>query len=733
MESGKPKERKAGQATPLRQAQDSEKAGQATPLRQAGTRLRGLWLPGARVAWIVVVGLSIACYVATIPLEYARYLVICTGSGCNQSGLTPENVRELQGMGLSIELGAGVFIALSILFVVAWWAVGFVIFWRRSDEPIALLVALMLVTCGAVLLMSQSLGPLAATASVWDWAIKIVLLCAETSLFLFFYLFPDGRFVPRWTWVIAALGVIIFLYTQFFAAAPFTSELTRFSDQWFLALVVTGVGAQLYRYWRVSRPSQRQQTKWIVLGTTAAIMEIVAQYGFSLVGSTSIVVELVEHLIAYLLFLFLPVCFGIAILRYRLWNIDPFINRTLVYSSLTACVVAMYVLVIGALSTLFQARGSLVIALVGTGLVAILFQPLRERLQRGINRLMYGERDNPYKVISELGQRLATTLAPDALLPVLVETVTHALKLPYAAITLKEKNAFTTVATCGKLETPSEELTHLPLVYQGEQIGELVLARRAPSEAFSDADQRLLRDLARQAGIAVHTVRLTTDLQRSRERLVTTREEERRRLRRDLHDGVGPTLAALNLQAGIIRKLIKTDPDAADALMVEWRREIRPTIGEIRRLSYDLRPPALDELGLVGAIRERAAQSSGREADALRIVVEAPDKLPPLPAATEVAAYRIVQEALTNVIHHAQAKTCHIRIWISGENDSSVVRALCLEITDDGCGLPEGHRTGVGLISMRERAEELGGTCVVERAASAGTRIWTQLLLAEAQ
>ncbi len=344
---------------------------------------------------------------------------------------------------------------------------------------------------------------------------------------------------------------------------------------------------------------------------------------------------------------------------------------------------------------------------------------------------MYGERDEPYKVISALGQRLGATLAPNAVLPIIVETVGQALKLPYAAIMLKQENVFATTATWGKLETADEELTHLPLVYQGEHIGELVLAHRTPGEAFTVADLQLLRNLAQQAGIAAHAVQLTVDIQKSRERLVTAREEERRRLRRDLHDGLGPTLAALNLQAGIIRGLIKSDPDAADALVVEWRREIRLAIGDIRRLSYELRPPALDELGLVGAIRERAAQSSGKEADALQIIVEAPDTLSVLPAATEVAAYRIVQEALTNVIHHAQANTCHIQIQVCGETDGRGGRMLCLEITDDGRGLPERHRIGVGLISMRERAEELGGTCVVEAAVPAGTRVWAQLLLPE--
>jgi signal transduction histidine kinase len=174
-------------------------------------------------------------------------------------------------------------------------------------------------------------------------------------------------------------------------------------------------------------------------------------------------------------------------------------------------------------------------------------------------------------------------------------------KLPYTAITLRQEHEFSIVASYGEAQA---NLVHLPLVYQGEQVGELLLAQYSASETFTSGDRQLLDDLARQAGIAAHAVRLTADLQRSRQRLVNTREEERRRLRRDLHDGLGPTLAALNLQADVIRNLISSDPAAADALVVEWRTELRAAIANIRRLVYELRPPALDELGLVGAIRE---------------------------------------------------------------------------------------------------------------------------------
>jgi signal transduction histidine kinase len=234
--------------------------------------------------------------------------------------------------------------------------------------------------------------------------------------------------------------------------------------------------------------------------------------------------------------------------------------------------------------------------------------------------------------------------------------------------------------------------------------------------------------------VAVHAVRLTADLQRSRERLVSAREEERRRLRRDLHDGLGPTLGAQRLKVGSARALYVQDPAAADALLAELEADLGAALADIRRLVYDLRPPALDELGLVGAIRQTAAPYAGRgdhagsdNGNRLHVEVVAPARLPPLPAAVEVAAYRIAQEALTNVVRHAHARTCQIRLSLEET-------ALRVAVADDGVGLPEPRagrprHTGVGLVSMRERAEELGGTCQLQTPAEGGTRVLARLPL----
>jgi signal transduction histidine kinase len=414
-----------------------------------------------------------------------------------------------------------------------------------------------------------------------------------------------------------------------------------------------------------------------------------------------------------------PVFTYVAILRYHLYNIDLFINRTLVYGALSACVVLIYVLAVVGLGALFQARGALGVSLLATGLVAVLFAPLRDQLQRAVNRLMHGERDEPYAVVSRLGERLAATLSPDAVLPTITETVREALKLPYAAIALsRDGNDFEVAASSGE-EPPADPLV-LPLSYGGESVGDLLLAPRAPGESFSAADRRLLDGLARHAGVAVHGVRVMANLQRSRERLVLAREEERRRLRRDLHDELAPTLAALGLSAATVGELIPTDPKEAAFANEKLRAAIRATVGDIRRLVYDLRPPALDDLGLVEAIGERASRYGAGD-EGFRATVETPDELPPLPAAVEVAAYRIVQEALMNVSRHARASACTVRLACTDG------RALTVEVTDNGVGLPDRPEHGVGLSSMRERAAELGGVCEIVRSWPSGTRVFARL------
>jgi signal transduction histidine kinase len=548
------------------------------------------------------------------------------------------------------------------------------------------------------------------------------IVTAGAQLFLPF-LFPDGRFIPRSTRWRAILGGLLLL-TPAIVYPVARQILSGYSPgEWAYAafiftaavMMAAGLVSQLYRYRRVANALQRQQMKWVLVGFGVSFLWIL--WGvlwltgiLARLNVSEALIALVMIHLAILASAALPLTIGFSILRYRLWQVDLVINRALVFAGLTLLVTMLYVLVVGILGALFQAGSNLLLSILATGLIAILFHPLRQRLQQTANRFMYGERDDPATVLSRLGKRLEETSVPTDILPALVETIAQTLKLPYVAIKVDQ----TVVASAGEVGNPS--LHNYPLTYHSQPIGQLLVAPRAPGESFSSAELRLFKNIARQAGAAVYAYRLTRQLQRSRQRLVTTREEERRRLRRDLHDGLGPRLATLTLKVEAARNYLQQEPQAADELLVELKGEIQEALQDVRRLAYALRPPALDQLGLAPALIEHASRSS---INGLKVVVEVPENLPPLPAAVEVAAYRIALEAMTNVVRHAQATRCTVRLSLSD--------VLHLEIADDGLGLAAGSLPGVGLASMRERAAELGGSFALESTPEVGTRIAVSL------
>jgi signal transduction histidine kinase len=708
----------------------------------ADTRLHGGWLILAHVTWGVVVVLVLGLFLVSLP-TYLTYLqTVCVHQPCPYQQLTVNSVQSLQALGISVEGYAALTLTLTLGTALVWVVMGGLLVWRRSDDWMALLVAFMLVVGGA---NNGLYGGFTTSQAGWQAPANLLGFLFSLALFVVFSLFPSGHFAPRWIrWLIPAFLLNNFLYqffTNWYAHLPGWASFLGLLD--FVGSLLLLVLAQIYRYWRVSTPVQRQQTKWILFSLTVGIVSMLGwifleSFFPSLNGSLYDPVNAYLNDLGSLLF---PISFAIAIMRYRLWDIDIIINRTLVYGALTASIIGMYILVVGYLGALFRTGNNLLISLIATGLVAALFQPLRELLQRGVNRLFYGQRDEPYRVVSRLGQRLEATLAPEAVLPTIVETVAQALKLPYAAITLQQDGAVVSAAifgkepgggklrpyTSGNVEASlADALIHLPLIYQTEQIGELLLAPRGPGESFTPADRALLSDLARQAVVAAHAVRLTTDLQRlagelqqSRTELVTTREEERRRLRRDLHDGLGSALTSVTFQLDAASNLLDHDPQAVRTLLMELKGQMQASIADIRQLVYNLRPPILDEWGLVAALREQVAQY---QLNQVQVTVDAPESLPALPAAVEVAAYRIALEALANVIRHAQATRCTICLAVCDD-------ALTVEVQDNGKGLSSDYHAGVGISAMRERAAELGGSCVIEDVAAGGTRVYVRLPL----
>ena len=615
----------------------------------------------------------------------------------------------------------------SILFALILQAMTALVFVRRPNEPVT---RVLFITSAAVVgATNWSLGLQVSdlVAPTRFWLLSLGTLGAYQLLWpgilLLTLLFPTPwPPLTRQRWLVPVIYALPYLFLlvvtlaggspNAFDSLQSAGALTDYVQGAYLLVALAGSVRSI----RSARNTvSRAQVRWVV---TALMLTLLTNLTLGTIPELALGYPILSWDVLALIGLTVPIAFGIAILRYRLFDIDILLNRTLVYGGLTVGVTGLYVLIVGGLGAVLRASqpgSGLVLSLLATGVIAVCFQPVRQRLQRSVNRLLYGERDEPYVVLSRLSQRLGAALAPDAVLPTLAETIAQALKLPYVAVALQSagESEAQIVAAYGR---PAGSLRSWLLTYQGERVGELRVAPRGPDETFTVAEQHLLQDVAHQAGAAAHGVRLTADLQRSRERLVSALEEERRRLRRDLHDGLGPQLASQTLTLSAARQLLWQEPAQADALLAEAIKHAQDAITDIRRVVYDLRPPALDDLGLAGALR---AQAAGYRAGGLHVIVSLPDGLPPLPAAVEVACYRIAQEALTNVVKHAHARNCALSLTMDD--------AVTLELMDDGRGLPEQRSSGVGLNSMRERASELGGQCLIEPRPGGGTRVLARL------
>ena len=558
------------------------------------------------------------------------------------------------------------------------------------------------------------------------WLLVASLPVALGLLPQLFLLFPDGdRPGGRWRWVarVAILGLggaVLGLATAATLAAPAdvldpSVELSagahlgvQLAVAGTLLIVVAaaaGAGSLLAR-WRGADGELRQQIRVLALGASTLPV------GFALDFFLG------WPVLWFVLGAVVPTAATAAILRYRLYDLDLVLNRSLVYATLTVLVVGGYLAVVAVAAPMLGAAADRLPPLLATGVVAVLFHPARQRVQQAANRLLYGDRDDPYAVLTRLNRRLEQAADPLSALPQVTQTVTDALRLPYAAIELVESGGTRLVASHGRPSVVAPQ--PFPMTYQRKPVGRLLVSPRSASAAFTGGERRLLHELAGHAGVAAHTAQLTVDLQRSRERLVRSREEERRRLRRDLHDGLGPALAGMTMQVGAARSLLGQDPKSVDATLGRLERQLQDCLIDVRRIVDDLRPAVLDQLGLVGAIRSATATLAPPGGSGVRIDVVA-EVLGYLPAAIEVAAYRIAVEAVTNVVRHAHADACRVRVTADS--------ILSLEVTDDGAGLSPDSVPGVGLTSMRERVEELGGALTITPRAGGGTRISADLPL----
>src|SRR5712691_2416589 len=340
------------------------------------TRLHGRWLVLTRGVWLALVILTLGIFFASLPIYMAQLQTLCTGTACGYEQLSPGQGGALKGIGLSTGDYAAYTVALTFASVVVCLVVSTLIVLRRSDDRMALLVALMLVTFGPV----NATSSVSASPSPWQVPNECLSFLALALFVLVCSLFPTGQFVPhwmRWTIVIFLVGLVP---STFFTYAPFTLN-TPVGLLTFLVLLgelATLAIVQLYRYRRVSSPMQRQQTKWVIFGIAVPIIVFVSgtvlALLFPVLAEPNSLYLLAYYVVITCLPLFIPLSFGFAMLRYHLFDIDILINRTLVYGALTAIIVGVYVLVVGILGTLLHTFGDFPIALLATGLVAVLFQ-----------------------------------------------------------------------------------------------------------------------------------------------------------------------------------------------------------------------------------------------------------------------------------------------------------------------------------------------------------------------
>jgi signal transduction histidine kinase len=551
-----------------------------------------------------------------------------------------------------------------------------------------------------------------AWVSTWLW------VGVPTGLLLLLLWFPTGDVPgPRWRWLQPLVGFAAACMwlsiafrpgeTEDFAgfdnplgAQPLGDALLAVGVAGFAALAVAAAATAasvVWRFWSADG-DVRAQLRWLVVAVGLIVLTVVMPNPDALRWAT-VGLGVLSALV-------LPITLAVALVRPE----DVALPRVLVFALLSALLLTGYLGIVGLARAAFGPAGDGLVALVAAGVVAVAAAPLRSRLQRSVDRLVYGDRGDPHAAVVELGRRVAAT--PDDPLAEVVSAVARALRAPYVAVHLVGDAQ--PAAEAGQPTDTSEATEMLPLQLQGQPVGSLVVARRHRWEAYGPRDLRLLDELAGQIAVAAHAAVLTRDLRRSRESLVLAREEERRRLRRDLHDGLGPALAGVAFGIDAARRGLPPEAAPTESALRELTAEVQAAVADIRHLVDDLRPPALDQLGLVPAVEAYAARLSARGGPAIDVAAA---DLPTLPAAVEVAAYRTVTEALTNVARHSGAQTGRVSLCL-GDGE------LRIEVIDDGCGVPaQRDGKGVGLSAMAERAAELGGSCTVLAAPGGGTAV----------
>ena len=502
------------------------------------------------------------------------------------------------------------------------------------------------------------------------WRPLLWLLVVTGSYQTMTGIFSDGSPLgddPRYTSIVSVGLEVPYAINEAFGFATLAG--------WLLVIV-----SMVLRYYR-GGDRERRQLQWLLLAVLIDLLINVQR-----------VITAEGPILLLLSFVTIPIAIGIAVVRYQLLDIQLVVSRALLYGLVIAVVIAAYAGIVAALSLVVSSRAERGVSIVAAIAVAIAFNPIRLLIMKMVDRAFYGSRSDPAATASGVGQQIRED---DDLGEALEQTRT-ALRLPWLSLHRPDQ---TEVGTAGLVDDqPSADV---PLTFRGSTVGTLRVGLRRGETALHQSDRQTLDLIATSLAAALHAASLREQVQLARTATVEAAAAERVRLQRELHDGLGPTLTSLSFTADAASNLLRSDPAEAERMLTDVRAELRTALDGVRRVVYGLRPIELDDLGLVGALRQKVAAMATAKPSALEIRLWLPDDLPALSAAVELAAYRIVLEGLANVVRHSSARHCDIEI--------AAAEYLVITIDDDGPP-PTTWAPGVGLRSIADRAEELGGS-----------------------
>jgi signal transduction histidine kinase len=630
----------------------------------------------------------------------------------------------------------------ALTFAGACATVGALVAARRPDNPIGWL----LIAGGLCFVLPAVAEALTPWTRYSDWLNSWIWMAGIAFVMFVPLLFPDGRLPsPRWRpamWFVG-LGLAVFIagsallpgrIEDYNTVNPFgiggAAGLALFSamrtfGMFAILLSVPLALASLVLRYRAADRLQREQLRWLILAGVLVALGVLANAIVPALVSDLPAADDIGNAFASLTVAAVPVAIGIGILWYRLYDIDVVLNKTVVYGALAAFITGVYVAIVVGIGTLIG-RGdqpNVALSILATGVVAIAFQPVRERVQRFANHLVYGKRATPYEVLSEFSDRLGGAYAAEDLLPRMARILAEGTGAARTDVWLASGSVLRADATWPEdapalPDLPVEPFPDavIPVRHQGELLGALSLEKRT-GETLSATERKLVEDLAGQAGLVLRNVRLTEellarleDLKASRQRLVAAQDEERRKLERNLHDGAQQQLVALSVKARLAQQLARRDPARVALMLEQIQSDTNDALENLRDLARGIYPPLLQDKGLVAALEAQARKA------AIPTTVDG-DGVGRFDQDVEAAVYFSCLEALQNVAKYAEAS----RATIVLSNGDGTLR---FAVTDDGAGFDSSSTSyGTGLQGIADRLAALGGTLEVKSRPGAGTTL----------